>query len=324
VTAIGTAPLRYRWVRDGADLTSETNSTLTFTNVTLSEGGNYAVVVSNSVGSVTSVVATLTVLAVPPSITTQPFGRTINDGDEVSFSVVAIGTGPLTYSWVSNSVAVAGATNTTWNLGTVGVSASGSYFAVVTGPGGSVTSSVVTLTVLSVPPSIISQPLSITTNAGSEVTFAVTAIGTPPLTYQWQRNGVPLTGETGSALTFTNVQVADSGVYRVVVQNAQGSAASADATLQVVVAALGMTDNFTAEITSTNSSGVGQSSNTLATAESGEPLHAGKDWRQVDVVLVAGAGDGHCDVLHGGQRLRYVAGRLPRRLSWRAHGGGVG
>ncbi|MBK7997675.1 MAG: immunoglobulin domain-containing protein [Verrucomicrobia bacterium] len=276
VTAIGTAPLRYQWMRDGVDLTSETNSTLTFTNVTLSEGGNYAVVVSNSVGSVTSVVATLTVLAVPPSITTQPFGRTINDGDEVSFSVVAIGTGPLTYSWVSNSVAVAGATNTTWNLGTVGVSASGSYFAVVTGPGGSVTSSVVTLTVLSVPPSIISQPLSITTNAGSEVTFAVTAIGTPPLTYQWQRNGVPLTGETGSALTFTNVQVADSGVYRVVVQNAQGSAASADATLQVVVAALGMTDNFTAEITSTNSSGVGQSSNTLATAESGEPLHAEK------------------------------------------------
>ncbi len=276
VTAVGTAPLGYRWLRDGTNLALETSPTLAFTNVTLGESGNYAVAISNVVGSITSSVATLTVQAVPPFILTQPAGRTVNDGDNVTFTVAAGGTAPLTYAWARNGLALAGATNTSLALSNVAVSAGGNYAAVVSGLGGAITSQVAVLVVLPVPPSLVSQPVSLITNAGSEVIFAVTATGTPPLTYQWQRNGVALAGETGPALTFTNVQVADSGVYRVVVLNAQGSAASAGASLTVVVAPLLMTDDFTPTITSTNVSGVGQSSNTLATAEPGEPLHAEK------------------------------------------------
>ena len=53
VTAIGTAPLHYQWMRDGVDLASETNATLALTNATLSDSGDYLVIVTNAVGSVT-------------------------------------------------------------------------------------------------------------------------------------------------------------------------------------------------------------------------------------------------------------------------------
>lgn len=276
VTAIGTAPLHYQWWRDGMELVWETNATLAMTNVNLGGSGDYQVVVTNAIGAVTSTVATLTVLAVPPSITTQPVGRTVNDGDDVTFTVAVSGTPPFAYAWELNGLAIAGATNASLTLSSVAVGASGNYSAVVTGMGGSITSQVAVLTVLPVPPSITSQPLSVITNAGSEVTFAVTASGTPPLTYHWQRNSVVLAGETGPTLTFTNAQASDSGTYRAVVLNAQGIAVSAGASLTVMVAPLLMTDDFTSGITSTNSSGTGQSSNALATAELGEPSHAGK------------------------------------------------
>src|SRR5438046_635969 len=37
-------------------------------------------------------------------------------------------------------------------------------------------------------PTIISQPVSRSVNAGTKVTFEVEAIGAPPLSYQWQLN----------------------------------------------------------------------------------------------------------------------------------------
>jgi len=46
------------------------------------------------------------------------------------------------------------------------------------------------------PPGITSQPQSKTTNQGFGVTFSVAATGTPPLTYQWQFNGVNIGGAT--------------------------------------------------------------------------------------------------------------------------------
>ena len=63
VTAIGEETLRYQWLKDGAAIAGATGSTLTLTNVGASAAGGYAVVVTNSVGSVTSNAATLTLVA---------------------------------------------------------------------------------------------------------------------------------------------------------------------------------------------------------------------------------------------------------------------
>ncbi len=83
-------------------------------------------------------------------------------------------------------------------------------------------------------PYIVSEPASQTMLLGATVTFSVAAIGTPPLTYQWQLNSNNIPGATGSALVLTNVQFADAGAYSVIVSNLAGTATSSSAVLTVV------------------------------------------------------------------------------------------
>src|SRR6266446_1300014 len=53
VTAIGTAPLGYQWLFGGTPLTGQTSNTLSLTNVQLSQGGTYTIVVTNRAGTAT-------------------------------------------------------------------------------------------------------------------------------------------------------------------------------------------------------------------------------------------------------------------------------
>jgi len=66
---------------------------------------------------------------------------------------------------------------------------------------------------------------------GKSVTFTVSASGAPPLTYQWLKDGGPVTGATGSSLLLTNLQMMDAGSYSVVVSNSLGSVTSSNAYL---------------------------------------------------------------------------------------------
>ena len=80
--------------------------------------------------------------------------------------------------------------------------------------------------------SITSQPASQTVAVGAR-TFAVTAAGAGPITYQWQFNGANLTdngrviGSAGSVLTLTNALLTDAGNYQVIVANALAGQSSA-------------------------------------------------------------------------------------------------
>jgi glucose/arabinose dehydrogenase len=82
-------------------------------------------------------------------------------------------------------------------------------------------------------PSISSQPASITVAAGQTARFTVTASGTGPLGYQWQRNGANISGATASTYSFTAVAADNGATFRAVVSNAAGSATSNSATLTV-------------------------------------------------------------------------------------------
>ena len=164
VTAAGTPAPSYQWQFHGADLPGATSTTLTLAGIQPSNAGNYAAVVANSVGSVTSAVAVLTVL-VPPAITTQPQSLTNAAGTIASFSAFATGTPPLIYQWqlnglnLANNGRISGATNNALTIASVQAADVGSYTLVVSNTAGAVTSVVATLTV-SGPPVITLQPVS--------------------------------------------------------------------------------------------------------------------------------------------------------------------
>jgi glucose/arabinose dehydrogenase len=83
-------------------------------------------------------------------------------------------------------------------------------------------------------PQITSQPQSLTRSVGQSATFSVTATGTAPLSFQWQRNGVNITGATASSFTISSVTTGDNNAsFRVIVRNSVGMVTSAAATLTV-------------------------------------------------------------------------------------------
>jgi hypothetical protein len=65
--------------------------------------------------------------------------------------------------------------------------------------------------------------LSQVTTSGADVTFAIIAVGTGTLEYQWKHGTIPIAGATGPTLTLTNVQLDDAGLYSVrVFRSGQG------------------------------------------------------------------------------------------------------
>jgi hypothetical protein len=75
-------------------------------------------------------------------------------------------------------------------------------------------------------PGISSNPQSQTGFVGDNVTFSVTANGTPPLHYFWRLNGTNIPDGTNPTLTLNSITVAGAGLYSVVVTNAAGAVTS--------------------------------------------------------------------------------------------------
>jgi hypothetical protein len=172
-----------------------------------------------------------------PVITSQPASEMVTVGQTATFSLSAIGAAPLNYQWKRNGNAVGGATSSTYTTPATAISDSGAQFTVVVNNSmGSVTSTAATLTVTSSPvaPSITTQPADQAVAAGQTATFSVAAIGTAPLGYQWQKNGIAIGGAASNSYTTPATTSSDNGAqFVVVVSNSAGSATSRAATLTV-------------------------------------------------------------------------------------------
>ncbi|MDD8020198.1 MAG: immunoglobulin domain-containing protein [Acidobacteriota bacterium] len=171
-----------------------------------------------------------------PTITTQPVSKTVNVGQTATFSVVATGTTPLSYQWYKNGVAMSGATSSSYTTPATTSSDNDAIFYVrVSNSYGSVSSNSVTLTVVSgTAPTITTQPVSKTVNVGQTATFSVVATGTTPLSYQWYKNGVAMSGATSSSYTTPATTSSDNGTtFYVVISNSAGSVTSNTVTLTV-------------------------------------------------------------------------------------------
>ena len=102
-----------------------------------------------------------------------------------------------------------------------------------------------TIIVSAAAPSITAQPANQTVTAGQTATFSVTAAGTGPLSYQWQKGTTAITGATSASYTTAATTSADNGSqFSVVVSNAIATITSNAATLTVNAAAV-VTDVLT-------------------------------------------------------------------------------
>lgn len=239
VEAVGWPLPSLQWQRNGTNLPGATERRLVLTSLTAAHTGDYRVIASNAHGSVTSAVGRLTVLLTNdlPLFVAQPKSLHRGYGTRAVFGGGVSSLTPLTYQWLKNGALLSGETNTTLVLTNLNDTHAGTYALIASNANGSLTSAPAILTVAappgSVPPQVIAPPVSQTVNAGSNVTFTVSASGTTPLNYQWRFHGTNLPGATATNLSFTNVQPFRAGPYDVVIGNVAGWATSAVATLTV-------------------------------------------------------------------------------------------
>jgi autotransporter-associated beta strand protein len=232
VSASGTGPLSYQWKKGGSDISGATSATYTISSVTTSDSGSYSVAVSNKAGTLTSGSAQLSVI-VPVSITKAPINLETVLGGSSSFSVVATGTSPISYQWFKNGAPISGANAASYTITATQDSDVGNYSVTVTNPAGPVNGGSGFLTLVT-PVSITAQPLSQTVIAGSSATLSVSASGTGPLSYQWKKGGVDISGATSGTYSISSVTTSDSGIYSVVVTNRVRGVVSSDALVTVI------------------------------------------------------------------------------------------
>lgn len=241
VGATGAPAPSYQWRKNGVDVPGATSASYTTPATTMSDDGAlYSVQVFSALGSVVSVDAALTVSAIvypPPGIVAQPQGATVNEGQGVSFVVTATAAPtPPTYQWYRNGAALAGATTDTYVLPTTVAADDGAtFFVIVSGRGGSVTSAAATLFVIpNVLPSFLTQPQPVAVTEGTPATFAVSVAGRPSPLLQWRKNGVDIAGATAASYTTPPSTSADNdALFSVAARNALGVVLSGDARLTV-------------------------------------------------------------------------------------------
>ncbi|HRI12512.1 MAG TPA: immunoglobulin domain-containing protein [Verrucomicrobiota bacterium] len=175
-------------------------------------------------------------VASPPIITRQPQSTNLFEGATLGLSVRAVGTPALLYKWYYFGGEIRDQTNASLVISNVMDNASGSYFVEVMNDYGAIASAFVEVNVMpTTPPSITHQPVSVTRYAGARATFSVAATGSSRFSYQWQKAGANLPGETNSSLVLSNVESPNAGNYRAIVADSAGFATSAVVTLTVLL-----------------------------------------------------------------------------------------
>jgi len=242
VVATGASSLSYKWMKNGAVLSTGASNQLSIDAAYADNGTRYSVVVSSADGATaTSTEALLTVTPIPVTITVQPLGLVeVTSGQNVTLAVEGSGTGPIGYQWSRNGLAIAGATTSTYVLAGASAADNGAHFTVsLANPGRSVTSDETTLVVTSVvqAPVVATDPPPLTVVTAGQ-TATLTVAGTGATAIQWNRDDAPIAGATGSSYTTPPLTAQDDGArFNATLTNSAGSTPSGATTIHVNVPA---------------------------------------------------------------------------------------
>lgn len=243
----GKPPLTFQWLRNGEPIAGATGATYTTPALTAADdGAKFSIRVSNSAGSVTSNAAAVTVKGAP-LVTASPASVSVSVGSAATFTVTGSGDS-LTYQWLRDEVPISGASSASYTLSSAAAADDGAVFvAAVINPGGVAYSQPAVLTVLATP-AILVAPVAQTVAIGDPLVLGVRASG-GNLRYQWQRDGVVITGANSATYRIAAASTADDGAsFTVSVSNAQGSVTSAAAVVRTVSAPVAPLTTASAQI----------------------------------------------------------------------------
>ncbi|NBT27253.1 MAG: hypothetical protein EBT09_12070, partial [Actinobacteria bacterium] len=230
VLAQSSAPLAYQWYKDGVPLASGTAATLSVQNADLLAVGTYSVNVSS--GSV--VVQSSPALVRLSPVVTSPLSAFVLAGEALVYQITGSGSPTEFFASgllpgfsfnqstgvISGSSTVLGGTMATIGVRNADGEGTAQLALAVTGSG------------VTIPgPLVYNGPV---VELGTDVAITVFAAGTPPFTYQWRKDGIPLASGTAATLQIPNALVATGGSYDVVVSNVGGTVTSTAVPLDLV------------------------------------------------------------------------------------------
>ena len=238
----GTQPVSLQWffnntaLTDGGRISGSTNATLNIAGVITNDGGNYYVVASNVLGVVTSSVAILTPIILPPVFIIAPQNLSVLVNSNATFTATIGGTAPFGFQWSFNGTPlsddglhIAGSTTASLMISNLTTADAGNYSLLVGNPSGS-TNATASLLVL-VPASITSNPIGRSVPPGLPTTFTGAASGIPAPVYQWQFNGANISGAASASYSINNVGNGSLGFYTLVASNSVNTVTSTVAQL---------------------------------------------------------------------------------------------
>jgi hypothetical protein len=244
VTAAGPA-LSYQWRRGGNVLSNGgrfsgvNTNTLTISGVTAADdsasAGSYECFVSSNGSTPIGAGGTALTVRLPPQVLTAPASLVVLVGDPHEFSVQTADPTGVSYQWKKGGASISGATNSSYNRASSALGDAGTYTVTMTNSAGSTDASAN----LGVAPR---APNNAIVAAGSALVLNAGATG-PGLTYQWRKNGVPLSnggrisGANSAQLVISNTSDVDEGNYEVLVSVTGSTPTSTGSTAVSVVTA---------------------------------------------------------------------------------------
>ncbi|KAL5486475.1 hypothetical protein EMCRGX_G018961 [Ephydatia muelleri] len=207
------ANVSYQWTKNGVPLSGSTQANLNIINVGIVDQGAYGCGISVGGVSNSSTTVNLTIIVPQPTVASvNPVAIGTNATLTCTIDDVLRGAN-VSYQWTKNGVLLSGRTQANLNIINVGIVDQGAYGCGISVGGVSISSTTVNLTIFVPQPTVASvNPVAIGTNATLTCTIDDVLRGAN-VSYQWTKNGVPLSGRTQANLNIINVGIVDQGAY---------------------------------------------------------------------------------------------------------------